>query len=141
MGTEQSAEPRRGFRESVRSFLRASTDHASARASLLLIEASEARGTSSTISRFAGVGLVAIAAGYALLLTAAAHWAGLNWFEGQFFIPAAILAALHLFTGIVLIVAARNRLRRAKLFSETLEQFQKDRQWLDQIHGELTKSS
>ena len=141
MDREQREDTRRGFRESATGALRSAADLARARTDLLLLEAAEARDTSRTLSRFAGVGLVAIAAGYTLLLAAGAHSAANHWFDGNFAIPAAIIAALHLFVGIVLLIAARARLRRARFFETTLDQFQRDRQWLNELQDDLKKSA
>ena len=136
----QSAQPRRGFRDAAGSAVRSAADLARARTELLLLEASEARRTSSTLSRFAGVGLVCCAAGYTLLLTAAAHYAGTKWFGGDYAVPALALAAFHIFVGTIALLAARARLRRARFFDETLEQFQQDRQWLTELQRELRRS-
>lgn len=141
MDPEQTADPpRRGLGQSARSLLGALADLASARASLLLIEATEARQTSRVVARFAAAGLVAIAAGYSLLLLGLAQFAAGRWFGGGLLVPAAGLAAVHLLAGSVLMAATRARLRRARLFEASLQQFRTDRQWLDQIQSDLKKN-
>lgn len=55
------------------------------------------------------------------------HWAWMRWEY-----VALALAVLHLFTGFILLLAAARRWKRVQLFEESLNQLQKDREWLAQ---------
>jgi uncharacterized membrane protein YqjE len=101
---------------------------------LLQIEAQEAGSHSSKVGVRLVLALSALLVAWMLFVPAVVvlgaellkqHWAWMRW---EYL--ALALAALHLLIGFILLSAAARRWKRFRLFEETLNQLQKDREWL-----------
>ncbi len=114
---------------SVRGLLAAALSYAGARGKLLQIEAQEAGthvGRVATCAVFAaGALMVAWLLAVPAIVILLADWVRRPWAH-----VALALAGLHLVAGFVMLLMARRRWRRARLFEETLNQFQKDHEWV-----------
>ncbi len=128
---------RRGIRDAARAAVGSGLEYARARGELFAIEAAEAKGKARTISTLAAIGLALCIAGYTLALALACSWLGATLADGDWRIPAAALAGAHLFAGAVLLVAARSRARKARLFHSSIAQFEQDRKWLQETRQSL----
>jgi uncharacterized membrane protein YqjE len=138
---DKEAEPAqpRGFRDAASGTLKSGTSLARARIELLRLEVDEAQERLVAVSRFAVVGIVLFTVGYGLLASALTHLAAEKWLSGNWQIPLCAVALLHLFAGGVLLFAYRSRLRRSRFFGATLDQFDRDREWLNALQNDLTK--
>ena len=133
--------PAPGLRDAAQAVLTSGVGFVRARGELLQIEAEEARVHSRTISRFAVAGVVTFVTGYVLLLALGVHFAANSWLGGSWQLALFAVAAMHLFIGAVLLIAARTRAQRKPLFGATLDQFEIDHRWLGELQEELKKQS
>lgn len=118
----------------VRGLVQAGLRYGEVRARLFQIEAQEA---GSHLSRVSTRGVMAVSAlmvawmlAVPALVSLAAellkqHWPWMRWEY-----VALAVAVLHLLIGFILLLAAKRRWARVRLFEESLNQFQKDREWL-----------
>ncbi len=123
-----------GSESHVRGFVQAGLRYTEARGKLFQIEAQEA---GSHVARVGASGLLAIgclAVAWLLAMPAVvvllAEWLQPRWTWLRWEHVALGLAAVHLLLGLIFFSAARNRWRRVRLFEESLNQLQKDREWV-----------
>lgn len=128
---------RRGIRDAAKAALDSGLDYARARGELAKIEAAEAAGKLRTISALAGAGGALLLSGYVLLLFLACRWAADAWFGGDWRIPVAVIATAHILMGGILLIAARSRARRARLFNCSIQQLEQDQKWLHETRNKL----
>lgn len=127
----------RGIRDAAKAALGSGLDYARARGALVKIEAAEAGQKLRTISLITGVGTAFIITGYTLLTFLACRLATDAWFGGDPLPATATVAALHMLAGMVLLIAARKRSQRAKLFHHSRQQFELDQRWLHETRHKL----
>lgn len=100
-----------------------------ARGVLLTIEAQEALQQLLRIMLFAGIAALAAFMGWVLLTAALLHvvmeQTGWHWVKAVL-----VLGGVHLGLALVFLLAVRNRVAGLRLFTETLNEFKKDRAWL-----------
>jgi uncharacterized membrane protein YqjE len=118
----------------VRGFVQAGLRYAEARGKLFQIEAHEAGGQ---LAQAGSRGLLAfgcLAVAWLLAMPAVvvllAEWLQPRWAWLRWEHVALGLSVMHLLLGMIFLSAARNRWRRVRLFEESLNQFQKDREWV-----------
>jgi uncharacterized membrane protein YqjE len=126
---EPASAPPDSAAERVRGLLAALLRYVGARGKLFQIESQEASGHLGKIIVRAVIGLGLIFIGWLLTVPAVVMLlsAKLNrpWEH-----IALGLAALHLFVGLIYVWAAKSRWAKARLFEESLNQFERDRTWV-----------
>ena len=115
----------------VRGLAQAALRYAEIRGKLLQIEAQEAGVHASKVSVRLILALGALLVAWLLSMPAIVVLLA-EALDVRWVFVALGLAAAHLLIGFVLLVAAVHRLRRVRLFEESLNQLQKDREWLAQ---------
>lgn len=119
----------------LKSLLQALAMYAGARGKLLQIETKEAGIQISVILAITIVMAGSLICGWLLALPALiwllAESQGWDWAK-----VALVTAGLHLVFGFFLLLNLRTRFNRLKIFEETLNQFQRDREWI----GDQTQS-
>jgi uncharacterized membrane protein YqjE len=120
-----------GTVDRVRSLMVTSLSYVGARGKLLQIEAQEAGAASTAVLVRLLIGLGMIVAAWLLLMPCAVYYAA-QTLQCPWPWVAASLGAAHFLIGIICLVVARNRWSQVALFEETLNQFEKDRQWVGQ---------
>ena len=123
----------RGVRESAAALIGSATEHIKSHIDLLRLEALNAIQNLRKISIVTAIGLAFLICGYSLMTILAIHLAARSWFEGDETIPLATAAVINIFAGFVLLLIARSSKRRAKYFQETMDQIDRDRQWLQKL--------
>ncbi len=118
----RSASPLRGLAE-------AGLLYFEARSRLFQIEAQEA-GTKAGRAVVLGLGALAFIAGAWLLLMPVAVWGLSQWLQVPWPYVAAGLGGAHLLAGGILGLLLRRACARLKPFEETINQFQRDREWI-----------
>jgi uncharacterized membrane protein YqjE len=100
-----------------------------ARGILLTIEAQEALQQVLRVLLFAGIAAAAAFMGWVLLTAALVHVlmaaGGWSWVTAV-----TVLGIAHVALAIAFVFAVRNRVGGLRFFSETLNEFKKDREWL-----------
>ena len=129
----------RGFREAAKDAFESGAEYARLRGELLKLEAREAGDKLKGISICAAAGLFFVTVGYALGVYFGIRAAADAWFGGEWRVVLAAVAGAHLFLGALLMLAARARAKRAELFQSSLEQFERDRQWLNDLQAEIKR--
>lgn len=124
-GTPPAAEER----ASASGLLRAVALYLEARGRLLHIEGQEAGGRLSNLTGIFMLALTALMIGWMLaapaLVWIIAEANGWHWTR-----VALAGAGIHLFLGLLFLAGLKSRLRGLRLFEETFNQFQRDREWL-----------
>ena len=124
--------PRQGMGDLTASTLAAVLDHIQIRIKLFQFEAKEIRGellvklfVLLTAFLFFAIGYVTLLAGGVSMLIVHFQW---PW-------PKTILSVggLHVFVAFLLLIIAKKRLSQAA-FRDTIQEFEKDRQWLENKH-------
>lgn len=100
-----------------------------ARSRLFQIEAQEA-GTKAGRAVVLGLGALGFLAGAWLLLMPVAVWGLSQWLKVPWPYVAAGLGGAHLLAGGILALMLRRTCARLKPFEETINQFQRDREWI-----------
>lgn len=113
----------------LRGLVQAGLAYAEARGKLLQIEAQEAGQVATQLGISAGLAGGALAGAWLLLMPAAVSLSA-KYVNQPWEYCAAALGALHLLIGLILLLRVKARLPRVPLFEETLNQFQKDREWI-----------
>ena len=130
-----SEPPVTGGGSRLREFARASFLYLEARGKLFQIEAQEAGGHAGRVVVLGLVALGLLAGAWLLAAPACvmiiAEKTSRDWRE-----VALALALLHLFLGLILALRARAIFKRLRLFEESINQFQRDREW---VHGQDRK--
>ena len=101
----------------------------SARGRLFQIEAQEAGSNITGIVVLAVMGLGFLAGAWLLLVPTAVWFAAQQTHQPWEYIAGGAGAA-HLLLALIFLLRLRGRLRRLKLFEETLNQFERDRSWV-----------
>jgi uncharacterized membrane protein YqjE len=113
----------------VRGVVQAVLRYVAARGHLFQIEAQEAGSHLAAAVIMAVIGLGALGGAWLLLVPAAVSYAARQWHQPWEYVAAGAGAA-HLLIAMVLLLGLKRRLRRMKLFEESLNQFEKDRSWV-----------
>ena len=113
----------------LRGLAQAGLAYAEARGKLFQIEAEEAGYHAGIIGRAAGIGAGAIVGAWLLLVPAVISLVAKK-LEQPWEYVAAALGALHLIIGLALLLRLKARWPQMRLFEESLNQFQKDREWI-----------
>lgn len=128
----QGTPPAPEERASAAGLLRALALYLEARGRLLHIEGQEAGSRLSNLTGMFMLALTALIIGW-MLATPALVWIIAESYGWHWTRVALFGAAIHLFIGMLFLAGLKSRLRGLKLFEETFNQFQRDREWLASI--------
>ncbi len=115
----------------VRGLVQALLRYVAARGHLLQIEAQEAGSRLASVAIMAVIGLGALGGAW-LLLVPAGVFCLARWMGWPVEYVAGIAGGIHLLLALIFLLGLKMRLRKLKLFEETLNQFEKDRSWVAQ---------
>jgi len=120
-----------GLRNDVDEIKQAAGRYASARARLLGIEAKEAASeVGGAAARLAGAAFFGVI--FYLLIIAGLIGMAERYRPESWPVATLIIAAAHLMLAVLLFTSGKRRLHNPERFSESLKQFEQDREWLDQ---------
>lgn len=124
-----------GTESRIRGLLQALLRYVGARGKLFQIEAQEAGTHVSKVGSRGVLALMSLIVAWLLAMPAVVSlgaeylqqhvWAWMRW---EYL--ALMLAGLHFFIGFLFLIAAKGRWKRVHLFEESLNQFEKDREWV-----------
>ena len=135
-GNTARKKPKLTIGHKVKSIIQAALQIVSDRTRLVKLEARNAKSSLRKIGRLSLAGIILFTGGYSLLV-----WMGVRVSSTKFGInidaALAITAAIHIFAGILCLLAARVRSRRARFFRNSLTEINRDRKWLQGIKDKL----
>lgn len=117
----------------LRGLVQAALAYAEIRGKLFQIEAQEAGQHVTRLAISSGLSAGALVGAWMLLMPAAVSLAAKKLDQPWEYVAAA-LGALHLFISLLLLMRVKARLPQVRLFEESLNQFQKDREWIADNH-------
>ena len=123
------AEPPVSTTDRLRSLIAVLLRYVAARGKLFQIEANEAGSHIAGVAVLLVIALGALAGAWCLLVPAAIWFAAQKLHQPWEYVAGAAGAA-HLFLAFIFLLRVRSRLRRMKLFEESLNQFERDRAWV-----------
>ena len=123
------SEPPVSSADRLRSLVGVLLRYVAARGKLFQIEAQEAGVVLAGVAVLLVLGLGALAGAWCLLMPAVVWFASQKLHQPWEYVAGAV-GGLHLFFALIFMLRLRGRLRRMKLFEETLNQFERDRSWV-----------
>ena len=113
----------------VRGAVQAGLRYVEARGKLFQIEAQEAGTHVSGVGVLAVLSLGCLMVAWLLAMPAAVVLIA-DYLKARWEHVALVMAGAHVLFGLLFLLAAQRRWRRVRLFEESLNQFQKDREWV-----------